>query len=166
MKQSQAWGWSGAEAQGWERCSGQACLQKAGEHKYEWVGGVSLGMENRVGDTVSWGLGWVRGERKGKRQGSWRETGFQWLKVREYEKHDTGMHCKRHDYPWNESILTFKQGCPWGLQNKGSTPHPSAGQTALSLAWGSPLPAWLYLQGLVLAVLLGQIQDSFFKFWH
>jgi len=56
------------------------------------------------------------------------------MKVREYEKHDTGMDCKRHDYPWNESIFTFKQGCPWRLQKEGSTPHPSAEQTALPLA--------------------------------
>lgn len=53
MKQGQAWDWGGAEAQGWERRSGQMWFQKARERKYEWVGGVSLGMESRTGDGVS-----------------------------------------------------------------------------------------------------------------
>lgn len=35
--------------------------------------------------------------------GSWKV-----MKVREYEKHDTGMDCKRHDYPWNERTFMFK----------------------------------------------------------
>lgn len=56
------------------------------------------------------------------------------MKVRVYEKHDTGMDCKRHDYPWNESTVMFKQGCPWRLQRDGFNPHPLAEQTALSSA--------------------------------
>lgn len=38
------------------------------------------------------------------------------MKVREYKKHDIGMDCKRHEYPWNESIFVLKQGCSWHLQ--------------------------------------------------
>lgn len=53
MKQGQAWDWSGAEAQGGESCSGQTWFQKAKEHKYEWAGGASLGMQSRMGDGVS-----------------------------------------------------------------------------------------------------------------
>lgn len=83
------------------------------------------------------------------------------MKVREYEKHDTGMDCKRHDSPWNESTFMFKQGYLWCLQKEGPTPHPSAEPAALSPAWGTPLPAWLYLQGLGPAVSLWQIQDFF-----
>lgn len=56
------------------------------------------------------------------------------MKVRDYEKHDTGMDCKRHDFPWNENTFMFKQGCLWCLQKEESTPHPSAELAALSPA--------------------------------
>lgn len=52
MKQGQAWDWSRAEAQEWERCSGQTCFQKAGELKHGCVGGLSLEMEKKMEDSV------------------------------------------------------------------------------------------------------------------
>lgn len=52
MKQGQAWDWSRAEAQEWERSSGQTCFQKVRELKCGCVGGLSLEMENRVEDSV------------------------------------------------------------------------------------------------------------------
>lgn len=53
------------------------------------------------------------------------------MKVREYKKHDIGMDCKRHDYPWNESIFVLKRAV-LGTFRDGSIPYLSIEQTALS----------------------------------